>query len=131
MKYEADRSGEPSLLEMTGPPSSTSRTTTDGYYLMVEAGRVDHANHEGNLYRTVTDGVVFNKAIALADELTDDQDTLIIVTADHTHALAYNGYCGRGTDITGLCMGVDEPGWSTPASLNWPTTASPTRRSAT
>ena len=110
MKYEADRTGEPSLPEMTEAAIKYLQNNEDGYYLMVEAGRVDHANHEGNLYRTVNDGVVFNEAIALADELTDDQDTLIIVTADHSHALAYNGYCGRGTDITGLCMGVDDAG---------------------
>jgi alkaline phosphatase len=110
MKYEADRTGEPSLPEMTEAAIKYLQTNTDGYYLMVEAGRVDHANHEGNLYRTLNDGIMFADAVARADELTDDQDTLIIVTADHSHALAYTGYCGRGTDITGLCMGIDDAG---------------------
>ena len=51
----------------------------NGFYLEVEAGRVDHANHDGNLFRALTDGVAFAEAVAKADELTDDADTLIIV----------------------------------------------------
>ncbi|CAN0452693.1 unnamed protein product [Pylaiella littoralis] len=38
---------------------------------------------------------------------TDPADTLVISTADHGHAIAYNGYCGRGSPVTGLCMEID------------------------
>ncbi|WP_102107836.1 alkaline phosphatase [Oceaniglobus roseus] len=110
MMYEADRSGEPSLAEMTEAAIKALSGNENGYYLEIEAGRVDHANHDGNLARTVRDGVAFAEAVAKADELTDDADTLIIVTADHEHAIAFNGYCGRGSDILGLCMGIDEAG---------------------
>ncbi|WP_299819633.1 alkaline phosphatase [uncultured Jannaschia sp.] len=110
MQYEADRSGEPSLAEMTQAAIEVLSRNEDGYYLLVEAGRVDHANHAGNLARTVRDGRAFAEAIAMADEMTDDADTLIVVTADHDHALQFNGYCGRGSDITGLCMEVDPSG---------------------
>ena len=110
MKYEADRSGEPSLAEMTGAAIKALSNNENGFFLQVEAGRVDHANHDGNLARVVRDGVAFAEAVALADELTNDEDTLIVVTADHEHALAFNGYCGRGSDILGLCMGIDGAG---------------------
>lgn len=110
MQYEADRSGEPSLAEMTKAAINYLSTNENGYYLEIEAGRVDHANHDGNAYRTLTDGVAFAEAVAMADELTNDEDTLIIVTADHEHAIAFNGYCGRGSDILGLCMGVADTG---------------------
>ncbi len=110
MQYEADRagSGEPSLAEMTEAAIKSLSTNKNGFYLKVEAGRVDHANHAGNLARAVRDGVAFAKAVAKADELTNDKDTLIIVTADHEHAIAFNGYCGRGSDITGLCYQVSK-----------------------
>ncbi|MDF2232907.1 alkaline phosphatase [Albimonas sp. CAU 1670] len=111
MKYEHDRpEDEVGLVDMTRMAIEALSTNENGYYLEIEAGRVDHANHDGNLYRTLTDGVAFAQAVALADELTDDQDTLIIVTADHEHAIAFNGYCGRGTPIQGLCYDVDNEG---------------------
>lgn len=112
MQYEADRSGEPSLAEMTEAAirALQAKSGDNGFFLQVEAGRVDHANHAGNLARTVRDQKAFADAVAMADELTDDADTLIIVTADHEHALAFNGYCGRGSDILGLCMGIDGAG---------------------
>ncbi|GAB5373728.1 MAG: alkaline phosphatase [Acuticoccus sp.] len=106
MKYEHDRTNEPSLAEMTEAAIKYLSSNENGYYLEVEAGRVDHANHEGNAFRTLTDGIAFAEAVAKADELTDDADTLIIVTADHEHAIAFNGYCGRGSPILGLCYSV-------------------------
>ncbi|MEE3100761.1 MAG: alkaline phosphatase, partial [Pseudomonadota bacterium] len=81
MKYEYDRTGEPSLAEMTEMAIKSLSNNENGYYLEIEGGRVDHANHAGNAFRTVTDGVAFAQAVAMADELTDDEDTLIIVTA--------------------------------------------------
>ena len=112
MEYEADRADddEPSLAEMTKAAIEYLSQNENGYYLEIEAGRVDHGNHDGNAYRTLTDGVAFAKAVAMADELTDDADTLIIVTADHEHAIAFNGYCGRGSDILGLCYDVAKEG---------------------
>ena len=112
MKYEYDRAeeDEPSLAEMTKMAIEYLSNNEDGYYLEVEAGRIDHANHAGNVYRTLVDGVAFADAIALADEMTNDEDTLIIVTADHEHAIAMNGYCGRGSSIVGLCMKVANEG---------------------
>ena len=112
MMYEADRTDEPSLAEMTGAAiqALAAKAGDNGFFLQVEAGRVDHANHAGNLARVVRDQKAFADAVAMADEMTDDADTLIIVTADHEHAIAFNGYCGRGSDILGLCMGINGAG---------------------
>ena len=110
MQYEYDRTGEPSLAQMTETAIRALQTDENGFFLSIEAGRVDHANHAGNLYRVLADGVAFNDAIRKALELTNVEDTLIIVTADHEHAITFNGYCGRGSAITGLCMKIDEAG---------------------
>lgn len=112
--YEADRPDtEPSLAEMVETAIKKLSMNEKGFYLEVEAGRVDHANHATNAKRAMIDGKAFADAIAMADAMTDDADTLIIVTADHEHAIAMNGYCGRGTPIDGLCMGVAKEGIET------------------
>ncbi|WBU53795.1 alkaline phosphatase [Paracoccus sp. SCSIO 75233] len=110
MQYEADREGEPSLAEMTEMAITNLSNNEEGFYLQVEAGRVDHANHDGNLSRAVQDGAAFAEAIQKAVEMVDPEETLIVVTADHEHALAFNGYCGIGSPITGLCYNIDDNG---------------------
>ena len=118
MMYEHDRANEPSLAEMTAAAITALQGNEEGFFLSVESGRVDHANHAGNLHRVVTDGAAFAEAVRVADEMTDDGETLIVVTADHEHAIAFNGYCGRGSPITGLCYEIDEAGTMHADTLN-------------
>ncbi|SFV34683.1 alkaline phosphatase [Devosia crocina] len=108
MAYEHDRPDtEPSLTDMTIAAIEHLSTNEEGYYLMVEAGRVDHALHGGNAYRAFEDGVQFAEAIRAAQEMVDE-DTLIIVTADHEHVISFQGYCGRGSSVVGLCMDISD-----------------------
>src|SRR5690606_7925440 len=67
----------------------------------VEAGRIDHAHHAGNAYRALYDTVALSDAVARARELTSETDTLIIVTADHSHTLTIGGYPSRHNPILG------------------------------
>ena len=115
MQYEADRGDEPSLAEMTAKAIETLQASggENGFFLQVESGRVDHANHAGNAGRMVRDGRAFVEAIRVADEMTDDANTLIVVTADHEHAIGLNGYCGRGSNILGLCAEINNEGVET------------------
>ncbi len=105
MRYEADRhldvGGEPSLAEMTAKAIQILKKNRRGFYLMVEAGRIDHAHHAGNAYRALTDTIALAEAVAVAKELTGDHDTLIVVTADHSHVMTLAGYPSRGNDILG------------------------------
>ncbi|QDF99424.1 alkaline phosphatase [Azoarcus sp. DD4] len=105
MRYEADRkddvAGEPSLAEMTEKAIKVLRNNNKGFYLMVEAGRIDHAHHAGNAYRALTDTVALSDAVEVAKRLTNDQDTLIVVTADHSHVFTIAGYPSRGNPILG------------------------------
>lgn len=104
MEYEHDRpndaGGEPSLAEMTAKSIDILKKNRKGYFLMVEGGRVDHAHHAGNAYRALTDAIALSDAVKTADEMTGE-DTLIIVTADHSHVFTIAGYPDRGNDILG------------------------------
>ena len=99
---EADEAGEPSLEAMTRAAITRLAQNPDGFVLMVEGGRIDHAHHGGNAIRALEDTLAFDAAIAAALEMTKSEDTLIIVTADHSHSLTINGYPQRGNPILGL-----------------------------
>lgn len=114
MQYEADRAedvaGEPSLAEMTRKAIEILQRNPKGYFLMVEGGRIDHGHHGGNAYQALHDGVAMADAVAVADQLTDPQDTLIVVTADHSHAFTIAGYPTRGNPILGKVIANDSKG---------------------
>lgn len=109
MRFEADRGddpgGEPSIAELTARAIRHLQNHPDGerrgYFLMVEAGRIDHAHHFGNAYRALTDTVALSEAVAVAQAMTSTADTLTLVTADHSHTLTIAGYPQRGNPILG------------------------------
>jgi alkaline phosphatase len=111
LQYEHDRANqntaEPSLTQMTAKALDVLSRQQRGYFLMVEGGRIDHAHHAGNAYRALTETIEFSRAVKLAMDRTDPRDTLIIVTADHSHTLTISGYPKRGNPILGK---VVEPG---------------------
>ncbi|WP_100641803.1 alkaline phosphatase [Alteromonas facilis] len=115
MQYEADRAndiaGEPSIAEMTEKAIKVLDNNPNGFFLMVESGRIDHSHHAGSAYGALTDTIALSEAVAMADALTNDEDTLIIVTADHGHVFTIAGYPKRGNPILGKVVGVgsEEP----------------------
>ncbi|WP_045857625.1 alkaline phosphatase [Teredinibacter purpureus] len=110
MQYEADRvndiAGEPSISDMTETALAILDNNESGYFLMVEAGRIDHSHHAGNAYGALADTIAFAKAVSKAVEMTNAEDTLIIVTADHGHVFTIAGYPKRGNPILGKVVGV-------------------------
>ncbi|HDS1220236.1 TPA: alkaline phosphatase [Stenotrophomonas maltophilia] len=105
MRYEYERpqdpAGEPSLAELTAAAITNLSRHQEGYVLMIEGARIDHANHSGNAYRALTETVAMSDAVRVASEMTSADDTLIIVTADHSHTLNFVGYPARGNPILG------------------------------
>ena len=105
MQYEHDRArdpaGEPSLAELTRAAIANLSRHPEGYVLMVEGARIDHANHSGNAARALGDTIALSDAVRAAVEATSAEDTLIVVTADHSHTLNFVGYPARGNAILG------------------------------
>jgi alkaline phosphatase len=112
MEYEADRekdgAKEPSVADMTAKAIDILQRDGDGFVLMVEGGRIDHAHHAGNAYRALMDAIAFDAAVAKALEMTSREDTLIVVTADHSHSMTINGYPKRGNPILGLVTEIGD-----------------------
>lgn len=108
MTFEADRAEteEPSLAEMTAFAIGNLNKRGTGYVLMVEAGRIDHAHHGTNAYRALSETQQLNEAVKVAKTKTDG-DTLILVTADHSHVFTMAGYPMRGNPILGLVKSLD------------------------
>lgn len=114
MRYEADRgndiAGEPSLTAMTTAAIDLLDNGENGFFLMVESGRIDHAHHAGNAHGALTETVELSRAVAAAVAATDPRETLIIVTADHSHVFTIGGYPRRGNPILGKTVTVGETG---------------------
>ena len=112
LRYETDRAkkqaSEPSLSEMTEKAISILENNPKGYFLMVEAGRIDHAHHVGNAYNALQDTIELSEAVKVAIESTDADKTLIIVTADHGHVFTMGGYPKRGNPILGKVVPVGQ-----------------------
>lgn len=69
---------------------------------MVEGGRIDHAHHDGNARRALEDAIALDEAVRTAVELVDLQDTLVVVTSDHSHAFTISGYPARENPMLGV-----------------------------
>lgn len=103
---DKDKAGEPSLAEMTRAALSILQRNQKGFFLMVEAGRIDHALHAGNAYRALDETIDLADAVKVARQMTDPEHTLIVVTADHSHTLTMRGYPARGNPMLGLVRGA-------------------------
>ena len=68
---------------------------------MVEGALIDYAHHKNWPQKAFEETLELEKAVKVALDLTDEKDTLIVVTADHSHAMTINGYPQRGQSIFG------------------------------
>jgi len=85
MPYEYDGLGDlPHLSEMTAAALDVLENDPDGFFLMVEGGRIDHAGHVNDIERGVRETAEFTATVELVlDWAAGRADTLILVTADH------------------------------------------------
>ncbi len=86
MSYELDRNyaNTPSIAEMTNKSIELLSQDADGFFLMVEGGRIDLAAHDDDKVRNALDTIAFDNAVQIAlDYVQENNNTILIVTADH------------------------------------------------
>jgi alkaline phosphatase len=83
-EYDRDYSTQPSIAEMTNKSIELLSQDTDGFFLLVEGGRIDLAAHDEDQVRNALDTIAFDKAVSVAKEYVENHsNTILIVTADH------------------------------------------------
>jgi alkaline phosphatase len=116
----------PHLTEMVTTALEILEDDPDGFFLMVESGRIDHAGHSNHLPRNVYETLEFDRAVeAVFTWAAAHTDTLILVTADHETGgleVVQNNGAGQFPDVTWSTTGhtgVDVPvfGWGVNADL--------------
>lgn len=107
MAYEIDRdpAEQPSLAEMTVKAIDLLKDDPDGFFLMVEGSRIDHAGHANDAAAHLHDVLAFDEAIAAALAFAEtDEQTLIVSTSDHE-----TGGLSLGRNIDGQSVYAWEP----------------------
>ena len=110
---------QPTLTQMTEAAIKILSKNPKGFLLFVEAGLVDLANHANNAknvsysklvnlnfklflffvlikQKALDDTVELDRAVEKASSMLNKNETLIAVTADHSHGLTITGYPDRG-----------------------------------
>lgn len=72
----------------------------DGFFMMVEGGRIDHAAHANDVFSVVAETREFDDVVGAAlDYAAENEDTLVVVTSDHeTGGMATGDDYGRPID---------------------------------
>jgi alkaline phosphatase len=105
MPYEIDRMNLypelPSLAEMTELGIEVLEKDEDGFFIMIEGGRIDHACHANDAAATLYDTLAFDAAVGEAYDfyMAHPDETLIVVVGDHE-----TGGLGLGFDLQGYFM---------------------------
>lgn len=91
-KYsKEDIKENPTLSEMTSAALTVLEKNEQGFWLMIEAGDVDWANHDNNIDNSIGAVMSGDAAVKVVTEWVEKQsswhETVMIVTADHGHFL--------------------------------------------
>lgn len=104
MPYEIDRTNDPALDKSTPTLAEMSRaalnrlqSSKEGFFLMIEGARIDHAGHANDAAASIHDQLAFDDAIGEAIAFIDkNPDTLLVVTTDHgCGGIQMNGVKGK------------------------------------
>ncbi|CAH0588848.1 unnamed protein product [Chrysodeixis includens] len=112
MQYHllSNKETEPTLAELTETAIRMLSRNEKGFFLFVEGGLIDHAHHDNQAQLALDETIEFHTAVQRAGDLLTT-DSLVVVTADHAHVMAYNGYSPRGHDILGTSVTYADNTW--------------------
>lgn len=106
--YTADRpAGEaapPTLVQMTEAAIDLLSRRPEGYVLLVEGGLIDKAHHVNDAGRALGEVLELSDAVEAALKKIDLTETLVVVTADHSHGLTLSAPADRDAPILGPAM---------------------------
>lgn len=103
MKYnlkamDSKKNQQPNIKDMTQKAMELlGRSSENGYFLFIESGRIDTAHHDNKAKLALDETAQLSEAVALARSLTNEEDTLIVVAADHSHTMSISGYAVSST----------------------------------
>lgn len=91
---------KPTLSEMTKVAvEHLQRQSDEGFFLFVEGARIDMAHHDNWAHIALDETKEFAKTIEMVRNMTNEEETLIVVTSDHSHTMTINGYAVRNHSI--------------------------------
>lgn len=93
---------EPTLSEMVSKAIDILSANNDGFFLFVEGGKIDMGHHDVLAHMALDETIEMSKAVKVARDRTSEEDTLIVVSSDHSHSFSISGYPNRGNDIFGI-----------------------------
>ncbi len=103
-------STEPTLTQMATTAVRLLEEGDAGYFLLVEGGRIDHGHHRSRPGWAMLETRELANAVAAVMEMIDTGETLVLVTADHSHVFTMGGYATRGNPILGHVVKNDDQG---------------------
>jgi len=93
---------QPTLWDMTQKAIDVLSKNDNGFFLMVEGASIDKQLHTLDWERAVYDAIEMDKAVGVAKRFAElNDDTLIVITADHSHSASIAGTYWEGDGKSG------------------------------
>lgn len=97
--YEIDKTDKSlTLAEMTTKGIEVLDNDKEGFFMVIEGGKVDWASHANDAAASIQDSIAFSEAIDEAIKFYNEhpEETLILVTSDHETGGMTMGFAGTG-----------------------------------
>lgn len=127
---------QPDLTDMVRVAIDRLSKKPEGFFLMVESGRIDQFSHALDWERAVYETILLDNAVKVAKEWAETRDdTLIVVVPDHAHPVSIIGTIDdarRGNTLREKMAVYDAgfPNYPAPDKNGYPETVDVSRRLA-